>query len=187
IIAEESDRGLLPSVLPNLTWSGEKLQTTWLSHLLGGRLKHPSRPWLKTRMPSFGKRGERLARGLAAEHGMPTTATTGPRPDSNLAEIGARLTQKQGGFNCMQCHGVGKKPALAPFDNRGVNFSRVRERLRYDFYLDWMFDPLRLDPHSKMPRFSPDRNTTAVGNVLDGDARRQFDALWHFLQAIDDN
>ena len=187
IIAEESDRGLLPSVLPNLTWSGEKLQTTWLSHLLGGRLKHPSRPWLKTRMPSFGKRGEQLARGLAAEHGMPTTATTGPRPDSSLAEIGSRLTQKQGGFNCMQCHGVGKKPALAPFDNRGVNFSRVRERLRYNFYLDWMFDPLRLDPHSKMPRFSPDRKTTAVGNVLDGDARRQFDALWHFLQAIDDN
>ena len=97
------------------------------------------------------------------------------------------MARKQGGFNCMQCHGVAEIPALAPFDNRGVNFSRVRERLRYGFYLDWMFDPLRLDPHSKMPRFSPDRKTTAVGNVLDGDARRQFDALWHFLQAIEDN
>ena len=27
----------------------------------------------------------------------------------------------------------------------------------------------------------------AVGNVLDGDARKQFDALWHFLQAIEGN
>ncbi len=187
IIADESDRGLLPSVLPNLTWSGEKLQTGWTSKLLSGRLKHPSRPWLKARMPSFGNWGDRLARGLAAEHGVSTAATTGPGPDSTLAEIGDKLTRKQGGFNCMQCHGVGQKPALAPFDNRGVNFSRVKQRLRYGFYLDWMFDPLRLDPHSKMPRFSPDRKTTAVNNVLDGDARRQFDALWHFLQAIEDN
>jgi hypothetical protein len=50
-----------------------------------------------------------------------------------------------------------------------------------------MFDPLRLDPHSKMPRFSPDRKTTSVGNVLDGNARKQFDALWHYLQALQDD
>ena len=187
IIADESDRGLLPSVLPNLTWAGEKLQTSWTGQLLSGRLEHSSRPWLKARMPSFGSWGDRLARGLAAEHGVSIAKTAGPDPDSTLAEIGDKLTRKQGGFNCMQCHGVGKTPALAPFDNRGVNFSRVRQRLRYGFYLDWMFDPLRLDPHSKMPRFSPDRKTTAVDNVLDGDARRQFDALWHFLQAIEDN
>ena len=187
IIAEESDRGLLPSVLPNLTWAGEKLQTHWTSQLLSGRLEQPSRPWLKARMPSFGSWGNRLARGLAAEHGVSIAKTAGPNPDSVLAEIGDKLTRKQGGFNCLQCHGVGKNPALAPFDNRGVNFSRVPQRLRYGFYLDWMFDPLRLDPHSKMPRFSPDRKTTAVGNVLDGDARKQFDALWHFLQSIEDN
>ena len=178
---------MLPSVLPNLTWAGEKLQTRWTGQLLSGRLGHPSRPWLKARMPSFGSWGDRLARGLAAEHGVAISATPGPSPDSALAEIGTRLTRKQGGFNCMQCHGVGEKPALAPFDNRGVNFSRVRDRLRYGFYLDWMFDPLRLDPHSKMPRFSPDRKTTSVGNVLDGNARKQFDALWHYLQAVKDN
>ena len=174
-------------MLPNLTWAGEKLQTRWAARLLGGQLKHPSRPWLKARMPGFGEWGDRLARGLAAEHGVSIEAPSDLRPERTLAEIGAKLTLKQGGFNCLQCHGVGTKPAMAPFDNRGVNFSRVRDRLRYGFYLDWMFDPLRLDPHSKMPRFSPDRKTTAVGNVLDGDARRQFDALWHFLQAIEDN
>ena len=184
IIAEESELGRLPGVLPNLTWAGEKLQTGWATRLLGGQLKHPSRPWLKARMPGFGTWGARLARGLAAEHGVSIEATSGPRPEPALAEIGARLTLKQGGFHCMQCHGVGSKPALAPFDNRGVNFSRVRDRLRYGFYLDWMFDPLRLDPHSKMPRFSPDRKTTSVGNVLDGDARKQFDALWNYLQAV---
>ena len=187
IIAEESELGMLPGVLPDLTWAGEKLKTGWAARLLGGRLKHPSRPWLKARMPSFGAWGDRLARGLAAEHGVSIEAAAGPGPERTLAEIGARLTLKQGGFNCLQCHGVGRKPALAPFDNRGVNFSRVRDRLRYGFYLDWMFDPLRLDPHSKMPRFSPDRKTTSVGNLLDGDARKQFDALWHFLQAVQDN
>tara|TARA_B100000029_G_scaffold432831_1_gene445278 strand:- start:566 stop:1867 length:1302 start_codon:yes stop_codon:yes gene_type:complete len=184
ILAEESERGLLPSVLPNLTWAGEKLQADWTTRLLTGRLKHPSRPWLKARMPSFGTWGEKLARGLAAEHGVPVKLTGSPSPDRALADIGKRLTIKQGGFNCVQCHGIGQKPAQAPFDNRGVNFSRVKDRLRYGFYLDWMFDPLRLDPHSKMPRFSPDRKTTAVRSVLDGDARRQFDALWHYLQGL---
>ena len=187
IIAEESELGMLPGVLPNLTWAGEKLQTRWAARLLDGQLKHPSRPWLKARMPGFGEWGDRLARGLAAEHGVSTSSEPGPTPEQALAEIGAKLTLKQGGFNCMQCHGVGSKPAIAPFDNRGVNFSRVRDRLRYGFYLDWMFDPLRLDPHSKMPRFSPDRKTTSVGNVLDGNARKQFDALWHFLQTVKDN
>ncbi len=186
IIADESDRGVLPEVLPDLTWAGEKLHSDWTRQLLTGRLKHPSRPWLKGRMPAFGAWANRLVSGLAAEHGVSETSRPGPDPDGALATLGGKLALKQNGFNCLQCHGVGKTPAIAPFDNRGVNFARVRTRLRYNFYLDWMFDPLRLDPHSKMPRFSPDRKTTVLRDVLDGDARQQFDALWHYLQATRD-
>ena len=186
IIAEESERGVLPEILPDLTWAGEKLHADWTRQLLAGRLEHPSRPWLKARMPAFGAWADHLAAGLAAEHGVSLKSRPGPDPDRALAVLGAKLTLKQNGFNCLQCHGVGKTPAIAPFDNRGVNFARVRERLRYDFYLDWMFDPLRLDPHSKMPRFSPDRKTTVIGDVLDGNARQQFDSLWQYLQALRD-
>jgi len=177
----------LPEVLPDLTWAGEKLKTAWTANLLSGKLAHRSRPWLKARMPVFPAWADRLAHGLAAEHGVGIRDQAGPDPDASLADIGGALALKQRGFNCLQCHGVGRQPAVAAFDNRGVNFARVRERLRYRFYLDWMFDPLRMDPHSKMPRFSSNRTSTVITDVLEGNARRQFDALWHYLQTIEEN
>ena len=114
IIAEESERGVLPEILPDLTWAGEKLHADWTRQLLAGRLKHPSRPWLKARMPAFGAWADHLAAGLAAEHGVSFKSRPGPDPDRALAALGAKLTLKQNGFNCLQCHGVGKTPAIAP-------------------------------------------------------------------------
>ena len=35
-----------------------------------------------------------------------------------------------------------------------------------------------------MPKFSADGRTTTVKAIYEGDARRQFDALWHFLQSV---
>ena len=47
-----------------------------------------------------------------------------------------------------------------------------------------MLDPLRVDPQSKMPRFSADRQHTAATSILEGDARRQFEAIWQYLQTV---
>jgi hypothetical protein len=48
----------------------------------------------------------------------------------------------------------------------------------------WMLDPLRIDPQTKMPKFATDGKYTKVTDVYDGDARRQFDAIWHYLHAV---
>src|SRR5262249_11849703 len=104
--------------------------------------------------------------------------------DAKLIEIGKQLTTKERGFDCRQCHAQG--PEVLKLDNRaqGVGFSYIAPRLRDEFYARWILDPLRIDPGTKMPRFSPDRATTPVKPFLEGDARRQFEAIWHYLESV---
>ncbi|HTN03245.1 MAG TPA: c-type cytochrome, partial [Planctomycetaceae bacterium] len=52
ILADESDRGVVAEVLPDLTWAGEKLRPEWTARLLNGELAERTRPWLKARMPA---------------------------------------------------------------------------------------------------------------------------------------
>ena len=46
-----------------------------------------------------------------------------------------------------------------------------------------MFDPLRIDPASRMPRYTDAQAKTGFLDVLDGDAHRQFEAMWQYLLA----
>jgi hypothetical protein len=36
----------------------------------------------------------------------------------------------------------------------------------------------------RMPVFAMDGKTTQLREVFDGDARRQFEALWHYIQTL---
>jgi hypothetical protein len=47
-----------------------------------------------------------------------------------------------------------------------------------------MRDPLRIDPLTKMPKFSPDGVHTPITHILGGDAHQQFDALWRYMQSL---
>src|SRR5690606_29127204 len=89
LLMEEGITGLAPAELPDLTWTGEKLRTEWIEDFVSGRIGSP-RPWLGARMPRFGARdAAALARGLAAEHGLPAHADRNPHSvDEALAEVG---------------------------------------------------------------------------------------------------
>ena len=43
--------------------------------------------------------------------------------------------------------------------------------------------PIRMDPNTKMPSFERDDGKTPITTVYDGDARKQFEAIWHYLLA----
>ena len=60
----------------------------------------------------------------------------------------------------------------------------MASRLRFKFYRRWAINPLRVDPATKMPVFAQDGKTTVVSQFYDGDARKQFDALWHYLGSL---
>jgi mono/diheme cytochrome c family protein len=178
------DEGKVPENLPSLTWVGEKLKPAWTKKLFAGQSDHSARPWIKGRMPAFPVRAEMLAIGLSHEHGFGIDDDDRPKPDAQLAAIGEKLIPQQGGFNCNNCHGIGKTPPIQPFEAPGINLLDAAVRLRYNYYQRWMLAPDRVDVTMRMPIFATDGKTTQIRDVFDGDARKQYDALWHYIQTL---
>jgi mono/diheme cytochrome c family protein len=164
-----------------LTWAGEKLRPEWSAAFVGGRIDYKPRPYLHARMPAFPARARLLAEGLSAEHGYPPKSDAYPAPDESMAAVGQKLTGAAGGFSCVQCHAVGAAPPLAPFEAPAMNMANITERLRKDYYHRWMANPIRVDPATKMPAFGDAEGKSAIRDVYDGDATKQFEAVWQFL------
>jgi hypothetical protein len=49
-----------------------------------------------------------------------------------------------------------------------------------------MLYPKRIDPTAPMTQFSEDGRTTTLTDALNGNARQQFDAIWHYMQTLPD-
>ena len=186
IIAEEgSGRGA--ESVPQLTWVGEKLQGPWIEKMLKGEVQQKPRPWLKARMPAFPAYASLLAHGMAAEHGVPFAEPLPAQPTASRIEAGRKLTLRDGGLDCRQCHGVGKEQPRTDAATQialGINFSMSKDRLRPEFALRQMLDPPRYDVGSRMPRFAPDLQTTAAKQIENGDARKQFELLKEFIWSL---
>jgi mono/diheme cytochrome c family protein len=170
----------VPTV-PPLTWTGEKLKPEWTAAFIAGKVAERPRPYLGgARMPAFPVRAEGIALGLALEHGIPARSAPEPAPDPELSEVGRKLAGPNGGFDCLSCHGIGPRPATKVFEGPGPNFRLSRERLRKDYFLRWVREPLRVEPGTKMPQFFQ-QGRTQLTEVLEGDARKQMEALWQYL------
>jgi mono/diheme cytochrome c family protein len=184
---DEGILGRAPEDLPGLTWTGEKLRSDWVEGFLAGRIESP-RPWLKSRMPNYPRYAAAIAAGLAAEHGLPAESPAAPQsPDASRAEIGRQLTLETA-LDCRQCHGVGdmaprgdERTLTAP----GTNFVDVRHRLHREFFLRLLHDPLRVDPVTKMPKLS-ESGRTKITEHYDGNAVEQFQAIWVYVQSLED-
>ena len=186
IIVDEGS-GRQAEAVPQLTWVGEKLQGPWIEQFLKGEVQQKPRPWLAARMPAFPAYAEKLAHGLAADHGVPFREPLPlDRPSENV-ELGKRLTMREGGLDCRQCHGVGREQPRSDAATQialGINFAQTKERLRPEFALRQLLDPPRYDVGSRMPRFAPDLKTTAAKQIEGGNARKQFELLKDYLWSI---
>jgi mono/diheme cytochrome c family protein len=167
---------------PPLTWVGEKLKPNWMADFIAGKIDYKPRAWMRARMPSFPARAQGITIGLALEHAVPTTLPPEKPANVELAKIGKQLVSRNGGLSCVQCHGIGSIGPIAPFEAPSINFKYVNERLRKDYFDRWMRDPIRLVSTTKMPKFQND-GKTALTDILDGDADKQFDAIWEYLKA----
>jgi hypothetical protein len=182
----EDGSGGIPEVFPELTWSGEKLQPKWTRQLLSGTLSYKSRPWLNARMPAFPAYAERLAHGLAAEHAVDPHENQSLVVKPDLVTVGESLT-RQTGLDCRQCHGIGNQQPRGDKDTKialGINLTHIGDRMRPDAYHRFMLDPPRYDIKTSMIRLSQDGLTTKLKNVFDADAKKQFDAVWHYIQSL---
>ena len=87
------------------------------------------------------------------------------------------------GFSCGACHAIGDKPAFAVFEGEGPNFAFAAARLRHEYFQLWMHDPQRLTPGSIMPKYSTD-GLTPLTQHYEGDATKQFDAIFDYLRSL---
>jgi hypothetical protein len=141
----------------------------------GGR----PRPWLDMRMPAFHAHAAGMADGLARLHGVEPGKPEAPQVDAALAEIGKKIIGADG-FGCTTCHGVGSAKPTAAFEVEGINFALAHERLRKEWFMRWMDNPASVTPGTKMPRYSEEGKSQRP--ELDGDAAKQFDAIWNYIQ-----
>ncbi len=166
---------------PPLTFVGEMLFSSYIESMLAGTAKPRPRPWLGTRMPAFSAYAKPLAEGLSRVHGFEPGKPEKVEVDPALAEIGKKLVSADG-FGCTTCHGIGDQKPTAAFEVGAVNFALTPDRLREEFYHRWMDNPAGVTPGSKMPRYA-DGNESQRTDILDGDARKQYQAIWHWLHS----
>jgi cytochrome c2 len=171
------------TALPALTWLGEKLHPAWMEPFIAGKPADKPRTWIIARMPGFGTWAGGLGQGLAQQHGLPP-ADPPVKVDPERVKIGEKLVGEGGGFNCTQCHAIGARQATAVFEAPGPNLFHTRARIRADFFARWVLAPLRVDPETKMPKFADDEGRTPLGDVLEGKAADQFDAIWQYLHTL---
>jgi mono/diheme cytochrome c family protein/glucose/arabinose dehydrogenase len=173
--------------IPNLTWLGEKLQPAWSAKILAGELSTKPRDYVFARMPAFPADATRIAVGLSHGHGFSEkSASLGPNV-RELAADGEKLLSDQGGFACTVCHDLGKRPASAPFEAPALNLAMAPGRLRQSYFERWLLNPQRIDPETKMPRYSDSNLRTQIKQPLEGDGLRQFDAIRQYLISIQEN
>ncbi len=171
--------------LPALTHMGEMLHSDYLSEILAGNNHSQPRPWLETRMPSFTNHSPKLfAAGLAARHGLAPSQPKPIQPISQSLEIGKKLINSENGFGCTTCHAVEDLQATAAFEVKGINLNLTKNRLRENFFYRWMHNPKRLNPSTKMPRYSDEKGHTSLPD-FNGDSRQQFEAIWHYLLSLE--
>lgn len=169
--------------LPALTWTGAKLQPSWLAAFLRGDEPSP-RPWLRVRMPHFRGRADALAAGLLREHGYGAADEPLAGADVESAGLGERLVRTGTGFGCVLCHALAGAPPTQVADRQGIDLRTARGRLRHEYFTRWLADPPRLDPDARMPKFADANGKTQFTDVLGGDAKAQFEAIWQFLTAV---
>ncbi|MCE9609083.1 MAG: c-type cytochrome [Chthoniobacter sp.] len=184
-LEEGEGKPVATTVLPALTWLGEKLHPAWMAQFIAGHGKDKPRPWLIARMPGFPAGvADGLAAGLSHSHGFPLTDPAPAAPDAAKLKAGATLLTENGGFNCVQCHGLGDRAATAVFEAPGPNFALTRERIRPHYFHRWLLFPTRIDAETKMPRFADDSGKTPITEFFDGKASEHYDAIWQYLQSF---
>ena len=170
---------------PDLTWAGEKFRGDWLADYLAGHPADLPRPHPEVRAPASPDETDVFAAGLHHQHGLAASPPDPEPVDAELAAVGSDLIRGDR-LGCHACHALGDEPALGGEGaEEAINFDLVRRRVRRPWF-DWFLrDPQRILPGTKMPQFVDEDGYTALYDVFDGEATRQFEAIWHYLGTID--
>jgi mono/diheme cytochrome c family protein len=163
---------------------GSRVQTAWLHEFLGNP-ENRVRPWLQMRMPTFEFTEEEknaITRYFAAMDKAPYPYDPKPTLDATTVAAGKDLFGK---WQCVKCHVVaGKLPNQDPA-NMAPDLAKVPERLRADWLSQWLADPGRIMPGTRMPsNFPVDPKENAFPEILGGDQKKQIEAVRAYLLTL---
>ena len=161
---------------PRLTGAGHKLRTAWLHQVLtqSGR----ARPWMTLRMPQYGQSNVGfLVDALPKLEGTFAEGAVG-KIDVTPAKVEAgRILVGKNGHGCISCHDIS---GVVSGGTRGPDLALTSQRVRPEWYARWMHLPQRIAPGTRMPQVAID-GKALLTSVFDGDADRQFDAMWTYF------
>src|SRR5262249_10127980 len=142
---------------PILNGEGAKVQQDWLYGFIQQPI--PLRPWLKVRMPTFGlddKETTTLVEYFAATSDVtqPFVHIDDQKMPTNMSRAGEQLASEDY-FSCFSCPQQGAKKPEGPPEGWAPDLSLARTRLNPDWIVQWLEDPQKLMPGTKMPSFYP--------------------------------
>jgi len=164
---------------PNLNTEGFKTQPLWLHPFLKDPGSVTLRPWLTTRMPTFHfteQQAATIERYFSALDKVDYPfINTEIETESERLKVGADLFTK---LQCASCHPTGNTlpPGKAPED-LAPNLQLAHERLRPDWVLQWLADPQKIFPGTRMPSFFAAGQPNPFPEILNGDSKAQIQAI----------
>ncbi|MCC6509924.1 MAG: c-type cytochrome [Pirellulaceae bacterium] len=172
------DEGRLP---PPLHGVGRKLTTNWLKAVLQGN--GDVRPHLQIRMPKYpASEVEPLVPLLAAADAVPPTQgkpSQGKPPTTNVKQELAAAGRMIFDLGCVQCHPIRGEslPSVV-----GVDVGRIGNRIRREWFHDFLLNPAALKPRTRMPTFFAEGSVNQ--DILNGQVEDQIEAVWAYLEDI---
>jgi mono/diheme cytochrome c family protein len=170
---------------PVLNGQGEKVQSQWFFSFLKAPI--PIRPWLEIRMPTFGLSNDHT--GLLVDYfnnlskvEFPFTFFDDKRVSPEYLDAAKKLVSKDY-FNCFSCHQQGDRKPEGPVEGWAPDLALARHRLNPDWIINWLKDPQKLQPGTKMPSFFPG----GPDDILGGKDDRQIEALRDYIMTLGRN
>ena len=171
-VEDSGDEGRLP---PRLDGVGNKLRREAIAAVL--KTGDPVRPYLNVRMPLFGEANTaHLPELLVTIDRQPVAIKPSPDAPDVQRDAGRKIAGTDG-LSCIACHRFNRQPAHTM---QVVDLVRAPERLNEDWFRQFLIDPAKFHPGTRMPSFWPE-GKSLLPALLDGDTARQHAALWTYL------
>ena len=167
---------------PILNGEGKKVQGKWLFAFLKNPV--PIRPWLSIRMPTFGLRDDEAQDIVAYFQALDDMKN--PLQYFDMAKVppehieAAKTMFSPDYFACFSCHQQGEQKPEGPPEGWAPDLAMANERLNPEWVVEWIHDPQKIMPGTKMPSFYPG----GPDDVLGGDETKQIQALRDYIFSL---
>lgn len=172
------DEGRFP---PLLTGVGRKLRQDAIAKIIQG--EGAVRPYMSTRMPDFGEAHATELALMFPTLDIPKNEKPTPR-NGEENQVGRNMWGRAllgaKGLSCIACHDLNGTKSLGI---RAMDLAHAQSRLRPEWFRDYLIDPAKFRPGTRMPSFWPGGKPVLKGNG--GRTSRQIDSIWVYLNEVD--